>query len=331
MKAFRCAGLSLAAALAVSAAISGQASAQASGANPADAYPNQMVRIVVPFSAGSATDILARTIAEKLVERWGQQVIVENRPGAPGTASVARAPADGHTVMLTSNGHTVMGLLNKNLPFDPAADFAGVIQVASVPLALIIYPALPAKTLKEFIELAKQRPGEFNYGSAGLGSTTFIAGTLLKHVAKIDMQHVPYRGAPEAMTSVVRGDSHVYFNPASVGVQMMQTGQVRGLAVTTQARLPQLPDVPTFAEAGLSEFRYDSWFGIMAPVGVPRPIIEKISRDIGQILQTPELQGKLAGQGITATANTPDEFDRIIRGDTARFAELFRDAGVGSK
>ena len=297
----------------------------------ADGYPNQVVRIVVPFSAGSATDILARTVAERLQERWGQQIIVENRPGAAGTGSVARAMPDGYTLMVTSNGHTVVGLLNKSLPFDPLKDFSGVTQIASVPLVLIVYPELPAKTLKEFIDLVKAKPGQYNFASPGLGSTTFIAGALFKQTAGLDLQHVPYRGAPESVTSVIRGDSHMYFTPANVGVELIQTGKARALAVTTPQRLPQLPDTPTFAEAGLPGFSYDSWFGLMAPAGVPAAILEKVSRDTAQTLAAADLKNRLASQGITAVSNTPAAFDRIIRDDAARFAELFKEAGVGAK
>jgi tripartite-type tricarboxylate transporter receptor subunit TctC len=233
--------------------------------------------------------------------------------------------------MLTSNGHTVVGLLNKNLPFGPLNDFSGVTQVASVPLALIIYPELPAKTLKEFIDLAKSKPGAMNFASPGAGSTTFIAGALFKHIAQVDLQHVPYKGAPEAVTSVIRGDSHMYFNPANVAVDLMQAGKVRVLAVTTPKRLPTFTEVPTFAEAGLTDYRYDSWCGIIAPAGVPRPILEKVSRDVAQALQTPALQERLAKQGITPVTNTPEEFDRIIRGDAARYADVFKAAGMGAK
>jgi tripartite-type tricarboxylate transporter receptor subunit TctC len=233
--------------------------------------------------------------------------------------------------MVTSNGHTVVGLLNKNLPFDPLKDFSGVTQIASVPLVLIVYPELPAKTLKEFIALAKSKPGEFNFASPGLGSTTFIAGALFKQAAGLDLQHVPYRGAPESVTSVIRGDSHMYFTPANVGVDLIQTGKARALAVTTPQRLPQLPDTPTFAEAGLPEFSYDSWFGLMAPAGVPQAILEKASADTAEALKSADVQARLAGQGITVVTNRPAVFDGIIKKDAARFAELFKDAGVGAK
>jgi tripartite-type tricarboxylate transporter receptor subunit TctC len=305
--------------------------AQAQPAGSAGDYPNQIVRIVVPFSAGSATDILARIVAERLSERWGRQVIVENRPGAAGTASVARAAPDGYTLMVTSNGHTVVGLLNKALTFDPIKDFSGVTQIASVPLVLIVNPALAANTLQEFIALAKAKPGEFNFASPGLGSTTFIAGALFKQAAQIDLQHIPYKGAPESVTSVIRGDSHMYFTPANVGTDLMRAGQVRALAVTTRERLAMLAEIPTFAEAGLSGYSYDSWFGLMAPAGVPRAILDKISRDAGEAITAPEMQKRWAGQGITPVVNKPEESDRIIHADAERFAKLFKEAGIGAK
>ena len=173
-------------------------------------YPSQTVRLVVPFSAGSVTDLLARSIGDKLSERWGQQVIVENRPGIPGTASVAKAAADGHTFMLTSNGHTVAAVLNKNLPFDPIRDFCGVTQVASVPLVLIAPPELPVKTLKELVALAKDKPGTLNFASSGLASTAYISGELFKQTARINIVHVPYKGAPESLTGIMRSEfAHV--------------------------------------------------------------------------------------------------------------------------
>jgi tripartite-type tricarboxylate transporter receptor subunit TctC len=301
-----------------------------SSADPAQGYPSQIVRIIVPFSAGSATDILARIVADELGKRWNQQVIVENRPGIAGTTGAAKAAPDGYTLMLTSNGHTVAGVVNKNLQFDPVKDFAGITQVASVPLVLIIYPELPAKSVKEFIELAKAQPGKFNFASPGVASTTFIAGALFRHSAKIDIVHVPYKGAPESVTSVIRGDSAMYFTPANVGADLMQSGKVRALAVATPKRIPTMPDIPTLAEAGLTDFSYNSWFGLMAPAGTPRPIVEKISRDTGQALQSSEVQSRLAGQGVTVAVNAPQQFDEIIKNDTARYGQLLKEAGVGA-
>ena len=292
-------------------------------------YPNQVVRIVVPFSAGSATDILARALGEKLSERWNQQVVIENRPGIVGTTSVAKSVPDGHTLMLTSNGHTVAGVLNKNLQFDPVKDFIGITQVATVPLVLIINPDLPAKTVKEFIELAKTKPGALNFASPGLASTTFIAGALFKTAAKLDIVHVPYKGAPESLTSVIRGDSHMYFTPANTGAELIQAGKVRALAVATAKRIPMMPDTPTLAEAGLPDFSYDSWFGLLAPAGVPPAIIDKINRDTIVILQQPELQERLARQGgVTVVYSAPAQFNDIIKSDTARYGRIFKEAGI---
>ena len=289
-------------------------------------YPNQTVRIVVPFTAGSATDILARIVGEKLTERWGQQVVIDNRPGVAGTASVARSAPDGYTLMLTSNGHTVAALTNKNLPFDPIKDFSGITQVASVPLVLIVNPGLPAKNVKEFIDLAKTKPGTMNFASPGVTSTTFIAGALFKKNANIDIVHVPYKGAPESVTAVIRGDSHMYFTPSNVGAELMQAGQVRAIAVSTSKRLANLPDVPTVAEAGVPSFAYDSWFGLMMPANGPPAVVEKINRDVVQILQMPDVQDKLAKQGVVPMFNkTPAEFDAIIKQDTARYTEVLKD------
>lgn len=298
----------------------------------AQSYPNQVVRLVVPFSAGSATDTLARAIAEKLSENWKQQVVVENRPGLAGTTAVAKSASDGYTLMLTSNGHTVAGAVNKNLQFDPVKDFAGITQVATVPLVLIINPDVPAKNLQEFMAHAKSKPGQLNFASPGLGSTTFIAGALFRDAAKLDLVHVPYKGAPESVTSVIRGDSHMYFNPANVSMELMESGKVRAIAVATAKRIPTLPNVPTLDEAGLKGFSYDSWFGLMAPAGTPKAIIDKVNRDAVAVLQDKALQERLAKQGgITVVTTTPAQFDAIIKNDTERYTKLFAAAGIGAK
>lgn len=302
------------------------------GASAQQPYPNQLVRIVVPFSAGSATDLLARAVADKLGEKWKQQVIVENRPGVAGTASVAKSAADGYTLLLTSNGHTVAGVLNKALPFDPVKDFAGITPVASVPLVLIVNPELPAKTVKEFIDLAKAKPGTMNFASPGLASTTFIAGALFKDAAKIDLVHVPYKGAPESNMSVVRGDSQMYFTPASTAVELVQSGKVRALAVATDKRETSMPDVPTLKEAGLPNFSYESWFGLMAPAGTPAALIDKINKDTVEALQDKALQDRMAKQGgVVVVTSTPKQFDETIKSDTARYSKMFQDAGLAAK
>jgi tripartite-type tricarboxylate transporter receptor subunit TctC len=304
----------------------------ATTASFAQAYPNQVVRLVVPFSAGSATDTLARALAEKLSEKWGQQVVVENRPGLAGTTAVAKSTPDGYTLMLTSNGHTVASAVNKNLQFDPVKDFAGITQVATVPLVLIINPDVPAKDLKEFIAHAKAKPGQLNFASPGLGSTTFIAGALFRDATKLDLVHVPYKGAPESVTSVIRGDSHMYFNPANVSMELMESGKVRAIAVATAKRIATMPNVPTLDEAGLKGFSYDSWFGLMAPAGTPKAVIDKVNKDAVDALQDKALQERLAKQGgITVVTNSPAQFDNIIKSDTERYTRIFTAAGIGAK
>ncbi len=292
----------------------------------AQAFPTQMLRIVVPFTPGSATDILARVIGEKLADRWGQQVIIENRPGVAGTAAVAQATPDGHTLMVTSNGHTIATLTNKNLPFDPVKDFSGITQLASIPLVLIVNPSLPAKSVQELIALAKANPGTLNFASPGVTSTTFIGGALFKKVANIDIVHIPYKGAPESVTAVIRGDSHLYFTPSNVGADLVQSGKVRAIAVATAKRIPTLPDVPTIAESGLPDYSYDSWFGLMMPAKGSKAVIDKINKDVVQILQLPEVHQRLAKAGVVAVYNnSPAEFDAIIKSDATRYTDLLKD------
>ncbi len=292
-------------------------------------YPNQRVTIVVPFGAGSVTDIMARIIADDLGKRWNQQVIVENRPGLAGTVAVAKAPPDGYTLMLTSNGHTVAGLVNKNLPVDPVKDFAGITRVSSAPLIIITHPDVPAKNLKDLIALAKAKPGTLNFSSPGLASTTFIAGALFRKAAGINILHVPFKSAPDAVTAVVRGDAHMYFAPVNLSKEMAEGGKVIALAAATEHRLAEMPGVPTCTEAGLP-FVYDSWFGSMTQAAVPRPIVQKINKDVTELLQSPEIVAKLKAQFVIPVSDTPEQFDEIIRRESAHLADVFREAGVGN-
>ena len=293
-------------------------------------YPNQMVRMVVPFSAGSITDGLARILADKLATVWKQQVIVENRAGLPGTTGVAKSPPDGYTLMLTSNGHTIAGVINKNLQFDPVKDFAGVSQVAAVPMVMIVPPDFPAKSLKEFLQLAKDKPGTLNFSSAGVASTSFLSAEILRQNAGVNMVHVPYKGAPEAVTAVVRGDAQMYFAPIPAAQELGATGKVKVLAINSAKRVPQLPETPTVAESGLPDYKYDSWFGVMAPAGTPKPILDKVAQDIALVLAMPDVKEKLDVQGSIPAPNTPEQFDAIIKSDTERYGKIMRDAGVGT-
>jgi tripartite-type tricarboxylate transporter receptor subunit TctC len=293
-------------------------------------FPDQPVRILVPFSAGSVTDLLARTISDKLSERWGQPVIVENRPGIAGTGVAAKAAPDGHNLMLTSNGHTIIGLVNKNLAFDPVGDFTGVIRIASMPTIMIVPPDLPVNSLKEFIDYVRARPKQLNFASSGLASTAFIGAELFRQTAKLDMTHVPYKGSPEAQTAVIRNDAQMFFTLWNVGSDLIQAGKLKALAVTTDKRLPTLPNVPTFAEAGMPEFSYDAWFGLLAPAGTPPAIVAKINADVAAVAALPDVQQRLAQQGVTFAPNKALEFNAAIASDAARFKRMFDAAGVSN-
>ena len=295
----------------------------------AQSYPRQTVRIVVPFAAGSVTDVLARIVADRAAERWKQPVIVENRPGIAGAASVAKSTPDGHTMLLTSNGHTIIGALNKNLPFDPIKDFSGVTQVASVPVVLIVTPTLPAGTLN-LIALARAKPDTLNFASAGLASAGYIAGELFKQTARIKIVHVPHKGAPEALTSTIRGDSQMNFIPLNVALGVIGAGKVRALAIASPTRVAALPDVPTFAEAGLPEFEYDAWFGLLVAANTPRTVVIKINQDVASILEMPDVKKRLSDQGGRAVFNTPERFEEMLKADSARFGALLKEAGIGS-
>jgi tripartite-type tricarboxylate transporter receptor subunit TctC len=297
----------------------------------AQPFPSRPVRIVVPFSTGSVTDLLARTVGEKLTEGWGHQVVVENRPGAAsvvGTGIAAKAAPDGYTLLMVSNGHSVIGSLYSKLPFDPITDFSGVTRIASVTLVLIVPPTLPVTTLKEFIALAKGKPGTLNYASAGLGSTAYMSAELFKHVAKVDIVHVPYKGLPEALTDTMTGRVQMYFLGLIGGLSHIQTGRVRALSVNTARRSPALPDVPTMEEAGLPGYAYDAWFGLLAPGKTPRAMVARLNRDVVHVLKMPEVVTRLSGAGAEPNVNTPEQFDALIKADATRFGRVLKDAGI---
>jgi tripartite-type tricarboxylate transporter receptor subunit TctC len=294
-------------------------------------YPSQTVKIVVPFSAGSNTDILARSLADKLGSMWKQPVIVENKPGISGTVSAANSAPDGYTLMLTSNGHTVIKVLNKDVTIDPVTAFNGIAEVASIPMVLIVPPTSSAKTLQEFFAEAKQKPGTLNFASAGVASSAYIAEELLKQSAGLDIVHIPYKGTPEQLTSVMRGDSQMAMAFVGTALSLIQSGQVRAVAVASPQRYPALPDVPTFAEAGFPQYTYDSWFGVLAPAGTPAPIVTKVSEAIASILKDPDIRKQWEALGAVPLYSPPKAFDETIRSDAERYAKLFKSAGIEAK
>jgi tripartite-type tricarboxylate transporter receptor subunit TctC len=249
-------------------------------------------------------------------------VIVENRPGIAGAQSVAKGAADGSTLMLTSNGHVAINAVNKNAAFDAVKDFAPIAKVASAPSILIVPANSPAKTLQDLVQLVKSAPGGLQYASAGVASSTGIAAELFRSLAGGTLQMVPHRGLPEANTSVLRGDVALGFTFFAVGGDLVRAGQLRALAVTGPKRIAPLPDVPTFAEAGLPAFDYDAWFGVMAAAGTPKPILDKASADILEVCRSPEIAAQFAPQGVNMEPEGPQGFAAAMAKDAERFAKL---------
>ncbi len=289
----------------------------------AQTFPNQLVRIVVPFTAGSQTDILGRAYADKLQEIWKRDVIVENKPGLAGTATTAKAPADGHTLLLVSNGHAMIESLNANLTFDPVKDFAGIAKIAVIPGILVVNPDSGPKTIKDLVALAKAKPGQLNYASAGLGSASSIGLELLKAQSGLDIVHVPYRGLPEAHTSVMRGDALVFMTFFSAGGDLIQAGKLRPVGVTTAKRLAVLPDVPTLQEGGLTGYVYEPWFGLLTPAGTPKAVVDEINRAVTLAAKMPDHVERFTRLGVDLAVSTPDEFSALVKSDTERFTKLF--------
>jgi tripartite-type tricarboxylate transporter receptor subunit TctC len=292
----------------------------------AQAWPSQLVRIVVPFTPGSQTDILGRAYADKLAGLWKRDVIVENKPGLAGTASTAKAAPDGYTLLLVSNGHAMIESLNSNLTFDPVKDFTGVTKIAVIPGILVVNPETGPKNFQEMMALARAKPGALNYASAGLGSASSIGIELLKASTGVNLIHVPYRGLPEAHTSVIRGDALVFMTFYGAGGDLIQSGRLRPVAVTTAKRIVQLPNVPTLQEEGIAGFAYDAWFGLLAPTGTPRPVIDTINKAITEASKMPDQIERFTTLGIDLTTSTPEEFSALVKSDTERFSKLFAKA-----
>jgi tripartite-type tricarboxylate transporter receptor subunit TctC len=297
----------------------------------AQSYPSEQVKIVVPFGAGSVTDTLARILADKLGASWKQNIIVENRPGLPGTTAVAKSSPDGYTLMVTSNGHVIAKTINKNVQFDPVEDFVGISRLVEVPFVMIVPTSLPAKTFKEFIELAKAEPGKHNFSSAGVASTTFLAGETLRQAAGLELVHVPFKGVPEAVTAVLRGDVSFYFAPVPDATSQAEGGKARMLAISSPTRSKDVPDVPTIVESGVPNFKYSSWFGLMAPKGTPKAVVDKINGDVHGVLKMPDVVQRLSTLGSLPSPNSPAEFDAIIKSDEKVYAELLAKAGIQAK
>ena len=295
------------------------------------AYPTKPVRIVVPFTAGSATDILARTVGQKLSEQWGQPVVIDNRPGAGGTigaAIVAKALGDGYTLLVHSAAHAYNPAIYSNLTYDTVKDFVEVVPLAGQPNVLVVAPSTNLKTVAELIAAAKQKPGALNFASAGNGSGTHINGEKFKLAAGIDVLHIPYKGTPEAMTDTMAGRVTYFFSPISAALPQVREGKLTALGVSTAQRSSVLPNVPTIAESGLPGFDYNLWVGVFAPAGTPVDLVDKINRDVLGALASPEVKDRLAALGADAMPMTPGEFRTFVREEIGESAKVIKAAGI---
>ena len=294
-------------------------------------YPSKPVHVVVPFTAGSATDILARTFGQKLSELWGQPVIIDNRPGAGGSigaAFVAKAPADGYTLLVHSAAHAYNPSIYTNLPFDTEKDFVAVVPLAGQPNVLVVAPSAGVKSVAELVALARQKPGQLNYGSAGTGSGTHINAEKFKLAAGIDTLHVPYRGTPEALTDTINGRVDYFFAPVVAGLSMVRDGRLTALAVGSEKRSSVLPDVPTTEEAGYKGSAYNFWVGMFAPAGTPPALVERLNKEVAAALAAPEVKERLGALGADASPTTPAELDKIVTRELKENADLANKAGI---
>ncbi len=300
----------------------------ASGQTP---YPSRPVRFIVPSAAGGGTDIIARAIAQKLSESLGQQFIVDNRPGAGqmiGIELAAKSPADGHTIVMAASTLAINSVMYKKVSYDPVRDFAPITQAASLPNVLVVHPSLPVKSVAELIAYAKQRPGQLNFASAGIGTSPQMSVELLKSMAGIDMVHIPYKGTSPGVVDLLAGQVTVMTPNVLTALPHIKAGKLRALAVTSAKRSEALPDTPTIAEAGLPGYDSTQWYGVLAPAGTPHEIVTRLHAEIVRALRLPDLRERLAADGAEAVGSTPEEFAAFIQSEIEKWTAVAKSAGI---
>jgi tripartite-type tricarboxylate transporter receptor subunit TctC len=310
-------------------------SAQTASTGSGQVYPIKPIRYLVPFPAAASPDIVARQIAERLGKMWSQQVVVDNRSGAGGTlgaAIAAKSPADGYTLFQCNIASSaIAGSLYAKMPYDHQRDFAPISLIGKTPNVLVVHPSLPARSMKEFIAYARAHPGKLSYGTSAAGTSTQLTMELLKLTAKVDMVHVAYKGAPQALTDVIGGQIPASVQTAPGVLATIQSGRVRALAVTSLTRLPQLSAVPTVHETALPGFEVSSWYGLCAPTGTPTPILDKVHADLTAVLRMPDIQQRFKDLLIEVAPNSREQFAQFIRAETARWAQVIKDAGIAQQ
>lgn len=294
-------------------------------------YPVKPIHYIVPFPPAGATDILARIVADKLGPALGQQVIVENRPGAAGnvgTEVVAKSPPDGYTILQLTAAQSISETLYTRLPFSLERDLAPVALVALVPNVMVVNPAVPARTVQEFIDLAKAQPGKINYASSGSGTSIHMSAEMFKMLAGVDMVHVPYKGSAQAIADLIGGQVSVMFDNLPSAMPHIKSGRLRALAITTAKRYPALPDLPTVQESGVPGYDSSAWFGIVAPIGTPPEIVNRLNLEVNKILALPDVREKLESQGAIPTPGTPADFGNLIRNEVEKWAKVVKASGA---
>ena len=298
----------------------------------AQSWPAKPIKWIVPFAPGGTTDILARTIGEKLTVALGQPVIIENKPGAGGGVGAeftAKAPPDGYTIMGgTISTHAINASLYKSLPYDPIKDFVPITMIVRLPNLLVVNPEIPAKNVAELITLLKANPGKYSFASSGNGTSQHLSGELFKSMAGVDMQHIPYKGSPPALQDVVGGQVAMTFDNITTAWPLAKGGKLRALAVTTAKRSAVAPDVPTLSESGLAGYEVGSWQGVFAPVGTPPAIVKRLNAEIVKIINMPDVKEKLVGLGAEPVGNTSEEFSALVKTEVVKWAEVVKKSGA---
>ena len=301
------------------------------GWSAAQDYPARTVRIIVPQSAGGSTDVVARIIAQRLTDVLGQTIIVDNRPGSGsinGSDLVAKAAPDGHTLLVVAGSFTINPNMRRSLPFDPVADFAPITQLATLPHLLVVHPSVPVRSVKELIALIKARPGEMNYASSGIATSTHMAAELFKHLTGTNMVNVAYKGGGPAIVAMIVGECQVNFATISTALPQVRARRLRPLAVTTTRRSAAAPEYPTLAETGVRGYNHSSWVGLLAPAGTPAIVIARLHEESAKVVQSPAIKSRLLRDGLEAAGDTPQEFAAFIREEIARWARVVKAAGL---
>jgi tripartite-type tricarboxylate transporter receptor subunit TctC len=294
-------------------------------------YPSKPLRLVVPFPAGASSDVVGRMIGQKMSEQMGQPVLADNRAGAGGNLGIAvaaKSPPDGYTILIATASIAVSPALYLNPGYDALKDLVPVARLTNIPNVLIVHPSVPAKTLRQFVDLARSRPGKLNFGSGGAGTTNHLANELLKHLEKINIVHVPYKGVTQAMTAMMGGEVDEVVMPVTTAIPQIRAGKVRALAVLTEQRVPHLPEVPTGIESGVKGFTMPLWYGMFAPAATPREIVSRLTREIVKALESADLREKLTALGVDPWPGTAEQLGELLRQDTERYGTIARSAGL---